>query len=78
MLAPFLINRALTLDLGPEDYIFGSCLLIMPILVGFGFVWNGVTAILKNRAFDEHIAEREAEIEAKSSRRKSKQKETPS
>lgn len=70
MLAPFLVDRALTLELGPEDYIFGSCLLTLPILVGFGFVWNGITAILKNRTLDEHIAEREAEIEEKTSRRK--------
>lgn len=69
-LAPYLVKQALTMDLSPADYIFGSCLLVLPLFVGFGFVWNGVTAILKNRAFDEHIAEREKEIEEKASRKK--------
>ncbi len=69
-LAPYLIKQAFKMKLGPADYIFGGCLLVLPLLVGFGFVWNGVTAILKNRTFDEHIAERELEIEEKASRKK--------
>lgn len=69
-LAPFLINRALTFDLQPVDYLFGSCILVLPILVGIGFVWSGFAAILKKRTYDEHIAEHELELEVKVSRKK--------
>ena len=70
ILAPYLINQVLTLDLQPADYLFGSCLLVLPILVGIGFIWSGFTAILKKRTYDEHVAEREIELEEKISRKK--------
>ena len=76
LLAPYLYQQAfsaastLQRELELADYLFGSCLLILPLLVGTGFIWNGVQAILKNRSFDEHMQERELEIEEKTSKKK--------
>jgi len=63
LIAPYLVKQALTIDLRPEDYVFGSCLLVLPFLVGFAFLSNGLKAITKNKSFDEHIAEQEKELE---------------
>lgn len=71
-LAPFLITQALTLNLQPVDYIFGSCLLVMPILVGIGFLSSGLKAVRKKQSYDEHIAQHEIEIEEKISKPKKK------
>jgi hypothetical protein len=64
-IAPFIIKQALLPGMGLEDYIFSSCLLVMPILVGFGFLSNAVRAMLNNKSLDEYLDKREIEFEKK-------------
>ncbi|MBL8061373.1 MAG: WVD2 family protein [Anaerolineales bacterium] len=70
MLTPYLLQQAQTREnLEFADYLCGGLIPIFFIGVGLSFVWNGFSAIRKRRTFDEHIAEREQEIEEKSERR---------
>lgn len=73
MLIPYLIQQAQTRDnLGLVDYLCGGFIPFIFILVGFSFIWTGISAMRKNLTFDEHIAEREIEIEETSNQRKKK------
>jgi len=74
MLTPYLIQQAQTREnLGLFDYLCGGSIPILFVFIGASFAWTGLSAILKRRSFDEHIAEREIEIEEKmqTKRRKS-------
>lgn len=55
ILTPYLINQALTRDLKVVDWFFGSCFLLFFILIGGGFVWNGIMALIRSTTFDEEM-----------------------
>ena len=75
MLTPYLIQQANTRDnLGLVDYLCGGSIPVFFILIGASFVWTGFSAIRKNLSFDEHIAEREMEVEEKAQRKSKKAK----
>ncbi|GAB4499599.1 MAG: hypothetical protein OHK003_16130 [Anaerolineales bacterium] len=71
LLIPYLIQQAQTREnLGLVDYLCGGSIPILFILIGASFMWTGLSAILKRRSFDEHIAERETENEEKSQKKR--------
>lgn len=73
LLTPYLIQQAQTRDnLGLVDYLCGGLIPVLFIFVGTSFAWTGLSAILKRRSFDEHIAERETEIEEKAQKKRRK------
>ena len=73
LLIPYLLEQAQTRDnLGLADYLCGGFIPIIFILVGASFTWTGLSAISKKRTFDEHITERESELEERSSRQRRK------
>lgn len=60
LLTPYMIQQAQTREnLGAADYVCGGAIPLMFILIGASFVWNGLSAIMKNMPFDELIAERQ-------------------
>lgn len=75
MLVPYLLRQAQTRsDLVLVDYLCGGFIPLIFILVGASFLWTGFSAIRKNLSFDEHIAEREMEVEEKTQRKSKKAK----
>lgn len=67
MLTPYLIQQAQTRDdIGMVDYLCGGLIPIIFMFIGGSFVWTGLSAILKKRSFDEHVSEREMDVEEKS------------
>ena len=69
VIIPYLLEQAQTQELGLEDYIFGGCIPIIFLVVGISFLWSGISAIQNNKSFDEHMDEREAEIEKRAKRK---------
>ena len=75
MLTPYLIQQAQTRDdLGLVDHLCGGSIPIFFIVIGFSFAWTGFSAIRKNLSFDEHITERELEVEDKTKSKSKKAK----
>lgn len=73
MLIPYLLQQAETREnLGVIDYVCGGSIPLFFILIGGSFAWSGFQALQKKRSFDDHIAEREADIEEKSKNKRGK------
>jgi hypothetical protein len=56
---PLMLGAAKTNDLGTEDYLFGSCFVLMFVLVGGGFAWTGFSGIVRGLRPDRRSAGRD-------------------
>jgi hypothetical protein len=58
---PLMLDAAKTHDLGAADYVFGGCFVLLFVVIGGAFAWNGFSAIFRGIALDQEYAEREQE-----------------
>lgn len=73
MLTPYLLQQVqIRENLGWADYLCGGSIPLFFILIGGSFAWSGFQALQKKRSFDDHIAEREADIKEKSENKRGK------
>ncbi len=59
--APILIKQARAHELTSADWFFGSCIGIMPFLVGINFILTATKALRRKKTFDEVADEERAD-----------------
>ncbi len=55
---PLTLDAARTREFGLEDYVGGTCLVLMFLVIGGGFAWNGFSAMLRGISLDQFYSER--------------------
>ncbi|MBI5032232.1 MAG: hypothetical protein HZB51_17005 [Chloroflexi bacterium] len=48
---PLSLDATKTRTLGIEDYVFGSCFVLMFVVIGGSFAWNGFSAMCRDAIF---------------------------
>lgn len=69
---PLMLDAARGRALGTEDYAFSSCFVLMFVVIGGSFAWNGLRAIFRGVSLDDELAERQQKITERSERKKGK------
>jgi hypothetical protein len=59
---PLMLDRSKTFDLGVTDYLFGGCFVLLFVVIGGAFAWNGYSAMLRGISLDQEYAEREQKV----------------
>ncbi len=67
---PLMLDRSKTFDLGMTDYLFGGCFVLLFIVIGGSFAWNGFRAMLRGISLDKEYAEREQKLKHSRQRKK--------
>lgn len=70
LVIPLMLGRAQEFELGITDYLFGAVFVLMFVLIGGAFAWNGFSAMLRGISLDQAHAERAQKI-GRSRKRKS-------
>lgn len=67
---PLMLDATKTRTVGMEDYIFGSCFVLLFVVIGGAFAWNGFRSIFRGVPLDELYAEREQKPSGHQNRKK--------
>ncbi len=67
---PLMLDVTKTRTVGMEDYIFGSCFVLLFVVIGGAFAWNGFRSIFRGVPLDELYAEREQKPSRRQNRKK--------
>ena len=67
---PLMLDAAKSADPGVEDYVFGGCFVLLFVVIGGSFAWNGFSALLRGISLDQEYAEREVKLEERQKRKK--------
>ena len=70
LVIPLLLDWVKTGKPGIEDYIGGSCLVLLFVVIGGSFAWNGFSAIVRGISLDQEYTEREQKLEERRQRKK--------
>lgn len=62
--APLMLQAAKTGDPGTTDYAFGGCFVLMFVMIGPAFAWNGSSAIFLGATLDQKYGEPDQELDA--------------
>ncbi len=60
---PLMLDRSQASNPGMEDYLFGGCFVLLFVVIGGSFAWNGFSAILRGISLDQAYVEREEKLE---------------
>lgn len=55
---PLMLDAAQTTNPGVADYVFAGCFVLMFVVIGGAFAWNGFGAIFRGITLDQEYAER--------------------
>jgi len=67
---PLMLDAARASNPGLTDYIFGGCFVLMFVVIGGSFAWNGLRAIFRGVTLDDELGERQMNIEERAERKK--------
>ncbi len=56
---PLMLDAARQAGAGLSDYVFGACFVLMFVVIGGSFAWNGLSAIVRGISLDQEYVERE-------------------
>lgn len=69
---PLMLDAARATNPGLTDYIFGGCFVLMFVVIGGSFAWNGLRAIFRGVTLNDELAERQQKIDERADRKKGK------
>ncbi len=67
---PLMLDATKTTDPGMVDYVFGGCFVLLFVVIGGSFAWNGFSALFRGISLDQEYAERELKLQERQKRRK--------
>ncbi len=74
---PLTVDAASTRTFGLEDYVGGTCLVLMFVIIGGSFAWSGFSAMLRGISLDRLYSERLDQPALGRKRRKHKDNQDP-
>ncbi len=67
---PLMLDRSEASNPGMQDYLFGGCFVLLFVVIGGAFAWNGFSAMLRALSLDQEYAEREQRLQHPRERKK--------
>jgi hypothetical protein len=67
---PLMLDAAKTTNPGMADYVFGGCFVLLFVVIGGSFAWNGFGALYHEISLDQEYAEHEQKLEEHQKRKK--------